>query len=204
MAKQIRSAKLARKTTETDIKLTLSLDGKGSSSIDTGIPFFDHMLTLLTRHSLFDLKLKAKGDLEVDLHHTVEDVGLCIGQAFDNALKTKAGIRRYGRADIPMMDSLASVILDLSGRPYFKYNKTKESSKISVRRIRNEFDMGLLREFMVAFTNSAGIDLHITLVYAEDIHHAIESIFKALGRALGEAVSKDPRIKGVLSTKGKL
>ncbi|MCK4738605.1 MAG: imidazoleglycerol-phosphate dehydratase HisB [Deltaproteobacteria bacterium] len=200
----MRSAKLARKTTETDIKLTLSLDGKGSSSIDTGIPFFDHMLTLLTRHSLFDLKLKAKGDLEVDLHHTVEDVGLCIGQAFDNALKTKAGIRRYGRADIPMMDSLASVILDLSGRPYFKYNKTKESSKISVRRIRNEFDMGLLREFMVAFTNSAGIDLHITLVYAEDIHHAIESIFKALGRALGEAVSKDPRIKGVLSTKGKL
>ncbi len=169
----------------------------------TGIPFFDHMLTLLARHGLINLKCRAKGDIEVDCHHTVEDVGLCLGEAIKKALGAKAAIRRYGSSAVPMMDSLATVVLDLSGRPYFKMNKTKESAGI-LRRRKGEFDAGLMREFMVALSNEAGIDLHITLHYGEDLHHSIEAIFKALGRALREATEKDVRIKGVMSTKGRL
>lgn len=196
-----RKARVARKTSETDIRLNLNLDGSGKNKISTGIPFFDHMLTLFTRHGLFDLELKAAGDIEVDFHHTVEDVGLCLGEAIKAALKDKAGIKRYGSADVPMMDSLATVILDISGRPYLNFNV-----KYPRRLVKDKgaFDPALVEEFMKALSNTAGLDLHITLRYAKETHHAIESIFKAFGRALSVAVSIDPRIKGVMSTKGKL
>jgi imidazoleglycerol-phosphate dehydratase len=208
-AKTQRKAKVTRKTTETDIQLEVNLDGCGNYKINTGIPFFDHMLSLFAKHSLFDLNLKAKGDLEVDLHHTVEDVGLCLGKAIKKALKDKAGIRRYGSADVPMMDALATVVLDLSDRPYLKYDMLRydvvsDSFGVSQNRRKSDFDMGLMEEFMQALSSNAGIDLHITLHYGRDAHHCIESIFKALARALGEAVTLDPRIKDVMSTKGQL
>ncbi len=200
-----RKANIKRKTTETVINLSLNLDGTGKAGISTGIPFFDHMLNLLARHGLMDLNIKAVGDLEVDFHHTVEDVGLSLGEALGKALGTKTGIRRYGRSDVPMMDSLATVVLDISGRPYFKFNKTKDSATVSKASRKPEiFDMGITREFMTALSNSAGIDLHITLAYGQDLHHSIEAIFKALGRALRVAIERDKRIKGVMSTKGKL
>jgi imidazoleglycerol-phosphate dehydratase len=199
-----RKAKIERKTTETDIQVELNLDGRGSYEVNTSIPFFDHMLSLFAKHGLFDLNLKAKGDIEVDFHHTVEDVGLCLGEAVKEALKDKTGIRRYGSADMPMMDALATVVLDLSDRPYFKYNITKESTAVSRGARKSKFDMGLVEEFMKALSNTAGIDLHITLHYGRDLHHSVEAIFKALGRALKEAITLDPRIRGVMSTKGKL
>lgn len=199
-----RKAKVKRKTTETDIALELNLDGKGEAAVDTSIPFFDHMLNLFARHGLFDLKLKARGDTEVDFHHTVEDVGLCLGQAVTKALKDKTGIKRYGSADVPMMDALATVVLDISGRPYLKLKGTKKSFSASQRKGKGAFDMGLMEEFLKALSNTAGIDLHVTLRYGRDLHHSIEAIFKALGRSLSEAVAKDPRIKGVMSTKGRL
>ncbi len=199
-----RKAKVRRKTTETDITLEIKIDGRGVNAVTTGIPFFDHMLTLFSRHGLFDLKVTARGDIEVDFHHTVEDVGLCLGEALKKALGDKKGIRRYGTSSVPMMDAMATVVLDISGRPYFRYNKTKESAGVSRKRSRGEFDMGLMQEFMTALSNSAGIDLHVTLHYGNDLHHSIEAVFKALGRALREAVARDPRIKGVMSTKGRL
>ena len=199
-----RKAKVRRKTTETDITLEIKIDGRGVNAVTTGIPFFDHMLTLFSRHGLFDLKVTARGDIEVDFHHTVEDVGLCLGEALKKALGDKKGIRRYGTSRVPMMDAMATVVLDISGRPYFRYNKTKESAGVSRKRSRGEFDMGLMQEFMTALSNSAGIDLHVTLHYGNDLHHSIEAVFKALGRALREAVARDPRIKGVMSTKGRL
>ncbi|MBI5233862.1 MAG: imidazoleglycerol-phosphate dehydratase HisB [Deltaproteobacteria bacterium] len=193
-----RKSIIKRKTTETDISLELNLDGQGRADVKTPIPFLDHMLTLFARHGLFDLKIRAKGDIEVDLHHTVEDVGLCLGEALKKAIKDKSGIRRYGNAHVPMMDSLALVALDLSGRPYLKYD-----ARISRIRTKDAFDPRLVEEFMKAFSNSAGIDLHIRLNYGNDPHHAIEAIFKATGRALSEAVMRDVRIKGVMSTKGR-
>ena len=210
-----RKAKVKRKTTETDITLEFTLDGGGSAEVSSGIPFFDHMLELFTRHGLFDLKLDAKGDTDVDFHHTVEDVGLCLGGALKKALGDKKGIRRYGRSDVPMMDSLPTVVLDLSNRPFFKLNlperlapltkgKAEELNSLLARQISSVFDMALAREFLTAFANEAGVDLHVTLHYGENLHHAIEAIFKALGRALREAVEIDPRLKGVMSTKGKL
>jgi len=205
-----RKARVRRKTTETDITLELNLDGTGTADVRTGIPFLDHMLTLLSRHGLVDLRIRAQGDIDVDFHHTVEDVGLSLGEAFKKALGGKAGIRRYGSSDVPMMDALASVVLDIGGRPSYKYNKTKASSAVS-RPGRSggkgggeKFDMGLAGEFMTSLANSAGIDLHVTLHYGRDLHHSIEAIFKALGRALRAAVEKDPRVRGVMSTKGKL
>lgn len=195
-----RKAKVTRKTTETDITLELNLDGSGSNDMKTSIPFFDHMLSLLAKHGLFDLKVRAKGDVEVDFHHTVEDVGLCLGEALKKAIGDKSGIRRYGSADVPMMDSLSTVVLDISGRPYFRFNSTEHLMKSSKKGL----DMSLIKEFMTALSNSAGIDLHIINHYGSDFHHSVESIFKALGRALSMAVSKDPRIKGVMSTKGRL
>ena len=204
MATRLRKAKVVRKTSETNITLELTLDGKGKNSIKTGIPFFDHMLSAMSKHGLMDLKLKARGDINVDFHHTVEDVGLCLGQAIKKALGKKAGIRRFGGSKVPMMDALASVTLDLGGRPYFKYNKTKESASVNRRGRKGDFDMGLVREFMTAMANTAEMDLHITLEYGEDLHHSVEAIYKALGRALRVAVEKDPRIKGVMSTKGKI
>ena len=202
-----RRASIKRKTTETDITLSMNLDGNGEGNIKTGIPFFDHMLTLFSKHGLFDLKVKAKGDIEVDFHHTVEDVGICIGEAIKKALKDKKGIKRYGTSDVPMMDALATVILDISGRPYLKFTLPKNSSlaaSLAFRRKHEAFDLGLAKEFLTALSNTAGIDLHARLHYGEDLHHSIEAIFKALGRALRIAVEKDKRVKGVLSTKGKL
>lgn len=199
-----RKAKIKRKTSETDITLELNLDGKGTGSVSTGIPFFDHMLNLFAKHGIFDLKIKAKGDIEVDFHHTVEDVGLSLGEAIKKAVGNKAGINRYGSSDVPMMDSLATVVLDLSDRPYLKMNYDKSAKSVKEKRFKGEFDFGLMEEFMKALSNSAGMDLHIFLHYGQDFHHSIEAIYKAFGRALSVAVSKNPRVKGVPSTKGKL
>lgn len=204
-----RKSKIRRKTTETDIVLELNLDGSGKADVKTQIPFFTHMLSSFAKHGLFDLKLRATGDVDVDLHHTVEDAGLCLGEAVKKAAGSKAGIVRCAEATVPMMDSLASVVLDMSGRPYFKVNATGGAMLITQRtsplnKTEEGFDFGLVEEFMKAFSNSAGIDLHVTLHYGRDIHHSIEAVYKALGRALGAAVAKDKRIKGVLSTKGKL
>ncbi|TAN60356.1 imidazoleglycerol-phosphate dehydratase HisB [bacterium] len=203
-----RKATLKRKTSETDITIEINLDGCGSSDIKTQIPFFGHMLSSFAKHGLFDLRLRVKGDVEVDLHHTVEDVGLCLGTAVKKALGNKAGIIRCANASVPMMDSLATVVLDISNRPYFKFNAGPDAEsitqRISVNMTEDGFDFGLVKEFMTAFANNAGVDLHLTLHYGTDIHHSIESVYKAFGKALGSAVAKDKRIKGVLSTKGKL
>lgn len=206
-----RKAKVARKTRETDITVEINLDGSGKGDIKTPVPFFDHMLTNFSRHGLFDLKVRATGDTEIDFHHTVEDVGITLGEALKKALGNNAGIRRVGSSNVPMMDSLSTVILDISNRPYFKFNEgdTKFAidqvyAAIKKGQVERAFDIGLMKEFMKALSNAAGLDLHVTIHYGEDIHHAIESVYKALGRALSMAVAKDARIKGVLSTKGKL
>lgn len=206
-----RKAKVARKTRETDITVELNLDGSGKGDIKTPVPFFDHMLTNFARHGLFDLKVRAAGDTEIDFHHTVEDVGITLGEALKKALGNNVGIKRCGSSNVPMMDSLSTVILDISNRPYFKFNQGEVNfavdqvyAAIKKGQIEKAFDLGLMKEFMKALSNAAGLDLHVTIHYGEDIHHAIESVYKALGRALGMAVAKDPRIKGVLSTKGKL
>ncbi len=191
-----RAAEIKRKTNETDITLKLILEGEGRSTISTGIPFLNHMLELFTRHGLFTIRLKAKGDLEVDFHHTVEDVGICLGQAFAQALGNKRGIRRYGEATIPMDEALAAVTVDVSGRSFLVYNA-------KIRRIKlGDFNIGLVKEFLRAFTDQADLALHINLLYGEDIHHSIEAIFKAFGRAMRQAVEIDPRVKGIPSTKG--
>lgn len=203
-----RKAKVARKTSETDITVELDIDGKGANDIKTPVPFFDHMLTNMSRHGLIDLKVRAKGDIEVDYHHTIEDVGICLGEAVKKAAGDKKGITRCGSSTVPMMDALATVVIDMSGRPFLKFNASKGSfavtHKIFPPGIDKGIDMGLVREFMTAFANSSGADLHVTLHYGDDLHHSIESIFKAFGRALRQALARDPRIKGVLSTKGKL
>lgn len=194
-----RKSKRKRKTQETDIILDLNLDGKGNYDISTSIPFLDHMLSLFAKHGLFDLKIKAKGDVAVDYHHTVEDVGICLGEALNKALGDKKGIRRYGSIAVPMDEALSSVSLDISDRPYlvYKVNFPKRA------RIKN-FDPDLIEDFLQAFVNRSGITLHINVPYGRNIHHMIEAIFKALGRALSDAVRLDPRIKGVMSTKGRL
>jgi len=193
-----RAAEIVRKTKETDITLKLTLNGEGRSTISTGIPFLNHMLELFTKHGLFDLKLKAKGDLEVDFHHTVEDIGICLGQAFAKALGDKRGIRRYGEATIPMDEALATVAVDLSGRSFLAYN-------VKIRRIKiGNFNVGLVKEFFRAFVDQADLTLHINLLYGEDIHHSIEAIFKAFARAMRQATEPDLRVKGIPSTKGRL
>lgn len=193
-----RTAQVERKTKETSIKVQLTLEGKGKSYVRTGIPFFNHMLELFTKHSLFDLSLSAQGDLDVDFHHTVEDVGICLGQAFRKAVGGKRGIRRYGESTVPMDEALASVCVDISGRSSLVYNP-------KIRRIKiGDFNIGLFKSFFKAFSDNAGITLHINVIYGEDVHHVIEAIFKAFGRALREAVSLDPRVKGIPSTKGRL
>lgn len=206
-----RKAKVARKTRETNITVDINLDGSGKGDIKTPVPFFGHMLTNFSRHGLFDLKVRAEGDTEIDFHHTVEDVGITLGEALKKALGNNAGIKRVGSSNVPMMDSLSTVILDISNRPYFKFNEGATNfavdqvyAAIKKGQVEKAFDMGLMKEFMKALSNAAGLDLHVTIHYGEDIHHAIESVYKALGRALSMAVAKDPRIKGVLSTKGKL
>ena len=195
----VRKSSIKRKTTETNIKINFNIDGKGKGSINTQMPFLDHMLTLFTKHGLFDLYIDASGDLEVDYHHTVEDIGIVMGQAITRAVGEKRGIKRYGSAEIPMDETLASVALDLSGRPYLIYNVSLPR-KVRIK----EFDPDLIEDFFQAIVNNSGITLHINLQYGRNIHHIFEAIFKAFGRALDEATTIDSRISGVPSTKGKL
>ncbi|HLE86119.1 MAG TPA: imidazoleglycerol-phosphate dehydratase HisB [Candidatus Brocadiaceae bacterium] len=194
-----RKAQVIRKTKETDIILNLNLDGKGVYDIRTSIPFLDHMLSLFARHGLFDLKIKAKGDIEIDYHHTVEDIGICLGDALKKALGTKAGIKRYGNATVPMDEAVASAAIDISDRPYLVYKAAlPKKSKIK------NFDADLVEDFLQAVVSRSGITLHVTAPYGRNIHHIIEAVFKAIARALSDAVRLDSRIKGVMSTKGRL
>src|SRR5574341_1734945 len=193
-----RSAKTERKTKESEIAIELDLDGSGNSEIETGMPFFNHMLEIFARHGLFDLKVKAKGDIHVDYHHTVEDVGLTLGQAFKQALGDKAGISRFGEATIPLDEALTQVVVDLSGRPYLAYNVKIRPGRVG------DFDTDLPHEFFQAFANQLGMNLHINASQGENPHHIIEASFKALARAMERATRLDERIQGVLSTKGSL
>ncbi|MBU5265488.1 imidazoleglycerol-phosphate dehydratase HisB [Virgibacillus proomii] len=194
----MRSYEISRTTTETDISLKLSIDGTGESSIQTGIGFFDHMLTLLTKHGLFDLQVVCNGDLQVDQHHSVEDVGIALGEAFRQALGNKAGITRYASITTPMDEALSTVSLDISGRAYLVYQATGLKEKVG------NFDTELVEEFFQAFASNAKVTLHIHNVYGKNTHHMIESIFKSFGRALDIATQKSERIKGIPSTKGSL
>ena len=195
----MRTAKIERKTKETDIKLTLNLDGKGQYSITTSIPFFDHMLSLMCKHGIFDMKLKAKGDIEIDYHHTVEDIGIVFGKAVKQTLGDMKGISRFGQATVPMDEALASVSIDISGRPYLVYRVAfPKKSKIK------NFDPDLIEDFLQAFVSNSGITLHVESPYGRNTHHIIEAVFKALGKALRNAVYIDPRIKGIPTTKGQL
>lgn len=187
-----------RKTKETDISLTINLDGQGKTQIDTGIPFFDHMLDGFARHGLFDLEVKAKGDTGVDSHHTIEDVGIVLGQAVTDALGGKAGIKRYGYFVLPMDETLALCAVDLSGRPYLKY-----SADFTVPRL-GTLDTEMVREFFYAVSYSAAMNLHVKIMEAGNNHHMAEAMFKAFGKALDMAVSMEPRISEVWSTKGRL
>ncbi|MBK9991540.1 MAG: imidazoleglycerol-phosphate dehydratase HisB [Verrucomicrobia bacterium] len=196
---QNRIATIKRKTAETDITLTLDVDGRGVSNISTGVPFFDHMLTLFAKHGLFDLHVDAKGDVDVDYHHTVEDVGIVLGEAFKQALGDKLGIRRYGFFLLPMDESLARVVVDIGGRPHLVYEA--EAPTMFVR----DFNIVLVKEFCRAFSNALGANLHVKLEYGEEPHHVAEAIFKGLARALDVATQIDPRTAGQLpSTKGKI
>ena len=196
--KNERRATAARKTSETSIEIELALDGMGDSQIKTGIGFFDHMLNLWASHGLFDLRIAATGDIDVDYHHTVEDVGLVLGEVLKKALGDKRGVRRYGHATVPMDETLAAVTVDLSGRPFLVFNAPVNGRHGTV------FDTLLAKEFFRAVANCAGATLHINLLYGENEHHIIEAIFKAFGRALDQAVTADERIHGVPSTKGVL
>ncbi len=193
-----RSAKVARETKETNISIELNLDGSGEHQIASPVPFFNHMLSAVARHGFFDLDVKATGDIEIDAHHTVEDMGIVMGEVVKKALGDKAGVRRFGRSTMPMHEALASVVIDLSGRPYLVYNVDMPKVKVG------EFDVELVEEFFVAFCNHSGANIHVNLAYGDNLHHIIEAIFKAFGRALDEATSLDPRIVGVMSTKGSL
>jgi imidazoleglycerol-phosphate dehydratase len=202
MAKDSSSKRIAtvnRKTAETAIVLTLTVDGHGSSRIETGVPFFDHMLRLFAKHGLFDLEVEAKGDVEVDYHHTVEDVGLVLGQAFREALGDKVGIRRYGFFVLPMDESLARVVIDVGGRPHLVYEANAPTMFV------RDFNIVLVKEFCRAFSNALGANLHVHLLYGEEPHHVAEAIFKCLARALDVATQIEPRAADLLpSTKGRI
>ncbi|MBC8200080.1 MAG: imidazoleglycerol-phosphate dehydratase HisB [Desulfobacterales bacterium] len=194
-----RMAEVKRKTKETEINIKLDINGTGNHEITSGIPFFDHMLSLFAVHGFFDVSIFAKGDIEVDFHHTVEDVGLVLGDAFHKALGDRKGIKRYGHAVVPMDDALTSVTVDLSNRPFLVYNIpgiTRSSG--------GSFDIHIAKEFFRAFATRSGMNLHINVFYGENDHHVVESIFKAFGRALDQATSFDERITNVRSTKGSL
>jgi imidazoleglycerol-phosphate dehydratase len=194
-----RKAKIIRKTKETDIRLTLNLDGKGISEINTGIPFIDHMLDLMCAHGFMDVKILAKGDTEIDYHHTVEDLGICFGEAISKSIGEKKGIRRYGHAIVPMDESLAGVVIDICNRPYLAYRVSLKNRRTG------SFDISLIREFFRALVTHSGITMHVDLMSGNDPHHVAESIFKAFGRALDMAVSVEKRLQGeVPSTKGML
>ena len=194
----MRSAEIKRETKETSIRCRIELDGTGVSKIETPIPFLDHMLTLFARHGFFDLEVHAAGDVEVDYHHTMEDMGLTLGQAIAKALGDKAGIRRYGSALLPMDEALARIALDLSGRACLVYDVEPPAPTI------RDIDCRLFHEFFQGLAVQAGMNLHIDLLKAAEVHHGFEAIFKGFARALDEATSLDPRVKGVLSTKGSL
>ena len=196
--KKARRAEIERKTAETQISIKLNLDGEGTCDIATGIGFLDHMLTLLAKHSFMDLTVKAKGDLEVDSHHTVEDIGIVLGEALQEALGDKAGIHRYGNCFIPMDETLAQVCLDFSGRPFLVFGA--EIPKIQL----GNYDTEMTEEFFRALAVHCGLTLHIRVLYGSNVHHIIEAIFKAFARAVAEAAAVDPRVKGVMSSKGVL
>jgi imidazoleglycerol-phosphate dehydratase len=194
-----RQARVERKTKETEIAIQLGLDGTGASKVKTPIPFFSHMLEAWSKHGLMDLAVEAQGDIEVDQHHTVEDVGIVLGQALKQALGDKKGIVRFGRGTIPMDETLVSAAVDLSGRPFLVFNVPVTRGRVS------NFDLDLLQEFFRAFAFSAEITLHVTMHYGHNLHHITEAVFKAVGRALAQATRHDPRIAGILpSTKGTL
>ena len=193
-----RSGIIDRKTKETQISVKLDLDGSGQPNVATGIPFFDHMLDLLAKHSLIDIDLTAVGDLEVDYHHTVEDVGLALGEALNCALGDRKGITRYGWSLVPMDEALSRVAVDLGGRPYLVYDIANQDRMI------RDFDVWLLKHFFESLVQQARMNLHIAQLYADDVHHAYESVFKGCARALRIAVARDPREKGVPSSKGVL
>lgn len=198
MAKKTRKAKIIRNTKETQITVELNLDGQGRYKIDTPIPFFNHMLEAFAKHGLFDLTVKARGDVHVDLHHTVEDVGIAIGEAFKKALGDKKGIRRYGHFTLPMDEVLTGAAVDFSGRPCMIYQHKLKAGRIGT------FDVELVPEFFQGFTNAALINLHLNNWYGRNRHHIVESMFKAFAKAVSMATDRDPRIKGIPSTKGKL
>ena len=196
--KKARRAEIERKTAETQISIKLNLDGEGTCDIATGIGFLDHMLTLLAKHSFMDLTVKAKGDLEVDSHHTLEDIGIVLGEALQEALGDKAGIHRYGNCFIPMDETLAQVCLDFSGRPFLVFGA--EIPKIQL----GNYDTEMTEEFFRAVAVHCGLTLHIRVLYGSNVHHIIEAIFKAFARAVAEAAAVDSRVKGVMSSKGVL
>ncbi|HTK87113.1 MAG TPA: imidazoleglycerol-phosphate dehydratase HisB [Nitrospiraceae bacterium] len=193
-----RSASVERNTTETQIRVEFGLDGAGRGHIQTTIPFLDHMLELLSKHGFFDLTVHAKGDTDIDDHHTVEDIGIVFGEALKQALGNKEGIRRFGWASVPLDETLAQVTIDLSGRPYLVYHV-----ELSERRIKS-FDLGLFEDFFQAFVTHGGLNLHVNVQYGRNPHHIMEAIFKALAKSLDQATSIDERVTGVLSTKGRL
>jgi imidazoleglycerol-phosphate dehydratase len=193
-----RTATIKRTTKETSIKLALDLDGSGKSELNTGIPFLDHMLEQISRHGLIDLTIDAKGDLEIDAHHTVEDIGICLGEALREAVGDKAGIVRYGHAYVPLDEALSRVVLDLSGRPGLEYHISFPKETVG------GFDIELFKEFFQAISNHGRITLHIDAIRGDNNHHIIETVFKAFGRALRMAVESDPRVTGIPSTKGAL
>ena len=194
-----RRASVDRSTKETQIAVELNLDGTGGAELDIGVPFLEHLLDQVARHGMFDLAVKAKGDLEIDAHHTVEDVGISLGQAFRQALGDKRGIRRYGHAYVPLDEALSRVVLDFSGRPGLDYHVEYPRARVG------EFDIDLLREFFQGFVNHAMVTLHVDNIRGRNTHHIAETIFKAFGRSLRVAVERDPRMEGILpSTKGSL
>jgi len=197
-AKRRRIAEISRKTAETDVSISLNLDGEGKCEIATGIGFLDHMLTLLAKHGFMDLTVKAKGDLEVDSHHTVEDIGIVLGEAMKEALGDKAGIHRYGNSFIPMDETLAQVCLDFSGRPFLVFDAEVPKIKLG------NYETEMTEEFFRAVAMNCGLTLHIRVLYGSNVHHIIEAVFKAFARAVAEATATDPRVKGIMSSKGVL
>lgn len=193
-----RCATVTRKTKETDIEITINLDGRGKADIDTGIGFFDHMLNGFARHGFFDLDVKVKGDLNVDCHHTVEDTGIVLGEAIKKALGDKKSIKRYGSFLLPMDETLVLCAVDLSGRPYLVYDARFNAERVG------DFDTEMTKEFFYAVSYSAGMNLHIKEMYGENAHHIIEAMFKGFAKAMDEAVTVDERVEGILSTKGAL
>ncbi len=199
--KNARIGRVERKTKETNIRVVLKLDGNGRAQARTGMPFLDHMLELFGKHGLFDLEVVAKGDLDIDRHHTNEDVGICLGEALAKALGSKTGIRRFGAAYVPMEEALARVTLDVSGRPRLVL---RDQSQVSAKRKQVPYTMDDAEHLLESVARAAGLTVHVDVLSGHDTHHTLEAVFKAFGRALAEAVARDPRVKGVPSTKGRL